>query len=179
MRGWLVGLALLALAAPAGAAVKIASQQGFEVAREAEVKAAPAQVYKALVDVGAWWSPAHSFTGDAHNLSIDPRPGGCFCEKFPGGGGAVHSTVVNAAPGKMLRLRGSLGPLQAEAVEGPLTWTIAPSGTGSKISVVYSVGGRFGDNWAIWAPAVDGVIGEQLTRLARYLDTGSPAAPKP
>jgi len=176
MRNWLFSLAILALATPAGAAVKSASIQGFEVAGEATAKAAPAEVYKALLNPAAWWNPDHSYSGDAKNLSLDPRPGGCFCEKLPGGGGVLHLTVVHLAPGKLLRLRGALGPLQGLPVEGPLTWTIVPSGTGSKIGVVYSVGGKL-EGFERWAPAVDGVINEQLTRLARLLDTGSPKAP--
>ena len=173
MRGWFLGLTILALAAPASAAVKSASAQGFEVAGEATVKATPDQVYKALLQPSSWWNPAHSFSGDAKNLSIDPRPGGCFCEKFPAGGGVAHLTVVHLSPGKLVRLRGALGPLQGLPVEGPLSWTITPAGAGSKIAVTYAVGGKL-DGFERWAPAVDGVINEQLTRLARLLDTGKP-----
>ena len=49
---------------------------------------------------------------DAKNLSIDARPGGCFCEKLPNGGGVEHARVVYVAPREVLRLSGALGPLQ-------------------------------------------------------------------
>lgn len=178
MRGLFLGSALLALAAPASAAVKSASATGFEVTGEATVKAAPATVYKTLLNPSAWWNPEHSYSGDSRNFRIEPRAGGCFCEKLPDGGEVLHMTVVHLSPGKLVRLRGALGPLQGLPVEGPLSWTITPAGTGSKISVSYTVGGKL-DGFERWAPAVDTVINEQLTRLARLLDTGSPAPAKP
>ena len=61
---------------------------GFTVKVAFTVKAAPADVYNKLVhDIGEWWNPEHTFSGSAHNLSIDDKPMGCFCEKLPGGGG--------------------------------------------------------------------------------------------
>ncbi|MEX0600366.1 MAG: hypothetical protein WD205_06975, partial [Rhodothermales bacterium] len=59
------------------------AQDGFSIRHEAVVEAAPAAVYEMLVDnVGRWWSPSHTYSGDAANLSIDARPGGCFCERW-------------------------------------------------------------------------------------------------
>jgi hypothetical protein len=54
----------------------------------------------------------HTFSGDAHNLSIDDKATGCFCEKLASGGGVRHMEVVCADPGKKLVLSGALGPLQ-------------------------------------------------------------------
>ena len=94
LRAFLV-IALLPLTG--WAEVKVSSA-GFLVRHEMTIAAPPARVYDALVrEVGSWWNPSHTFTGDAKNLSIDARPGGCFCEKYPNGGGVEHLRVVHAA----------------------------------------------------------------------------------
>ncbi len=107
------------------------SSNGFVVRREASISAPPARIYETLVgQVGSWWSSDHTFAGDAGKLSIDDRPGGCFCETFPDGGGVEHPRVVYAKPGVALRMTGALGPLQASGLAGSLTWkmTSVPGG---------------------------------------------------
>lgn len=142
----------------------------FAVQHVAEVPAAPLDVYRGLVDdVADWWDPAHTFSGDAAGLSIDARPQGCFCETFPGGGGAMHLTVVNADPGKLLRLAGGLGPLQAEAVVGTLTWLLEETPGGTRVTVTYAAAGGVEGGLEAWAPPVDRVVGEQLERLVDHL----------
>ena len=60
---------------------------GFTVKTTLTIQATPEDVYKRLVhDVGEWWNPQHTFSGDAHNLSIDDKADGCFCEKLANGG---------------------------------------------------------------------------------------------
>src|SRR6185369_9544199 len=94
---------------------------GFTIKVAMNIKAAPADVYKKLVhDVGEWWNPAHTFSGSAKNLSIEDKPMGCFCEKFPNGGGVRHLEVVYAAPGKGLVMTGGLGPMQSIAASGSM-----------------------------------------------------------
>ena len=89
---------------------------GFTVKLAIAIEAPPQDVYSRLVhNVGDWWDPTHTFSGDAHNLSIDDKPMGCFCEKLPGGGGVRHLEVVYADPGKRLVLIGGLG---AAAIHG-------------------------------------------------------------
>jgi uncharacterized protein YndB with AHSA1/START domain len=83
--------------------------------RRAAINAPPAKVYAALTDgVGGWWDPAHTFSHNSRNLSLDAKPGGCFCERLPDGGGVQHMSVVYASPGKLLRLTGSIGPSSTE-----------------------------------------------------------------
>ena len=73
----------------------------------------------------------------------------------------------------MLRLSGALGPLQGEALAGTLTVTItAIDARRSKISFDYVVGGFARFPLDSIAPAVDGVIGEQHSRLVRLVSTG-------
>src|ERR1700757_2805468 len=84
-------LALMLLSGmPAQSAPEIAPN-GFLVKLEVSVNSPAAKVYDAIIgQVGSWWNPEHTYSHDARNLSIDPRPGGCFCEKLPNGGGKEH-----------------------------------------------------------------------------------------
>jgi hypothetical protein len=50
-------------------------------------------------------------------------------------------------------------------VEGHMIWKIEAEGEGSKISFTYHVHGFSQDGFTGLAPAVDGVICEQLARL--------------
>jgi uncharacterized protein YndB with AHSA1/START domain len=109
---------VLAVAGPASAEVKSVTANGFEVATTGTIAAPADRVYAALGEVGRWWDPSHTFSHDAGNLSIELRAGGCFCERLKDGGSVQHLQVVYAAPGQGLRLRGALGPLQTEGVDG-------------------------------------------------------------
>ncbi len=165
-------------AAPATAAVTLSTPSGFVVSETAQVTAPPARAYAALHDVAHWWSAAHTYSGDARNLSLDLKPGGCFCEALPGGGGADFMRVAVLVPGRKVILRGALGPLAGQAVSGALTVSFAPAGSGTKITLQYAVGGLFTDPRIDWAHAVDGVLDAQTQRLARLIDTGQADAPK-
>lgn len=166
-------LALLALllATPAHAEVKSATETGFEVSHTLTINASPAQVYRALGVPSRWWSKAHTYSGDARNMSMVLRAGGCFCEKIPAGGGTVeHARVVYAQPGKLLRVQGSLGPLQSEGVTGTLTWALKAVPGGTEVTQNYVVGGYIRSGARSFAAPVDQVLGEQLGGLKAYLE---------
>lgn len=170
---------LLAAAAPAGAEVVAVAADHATVRQAAHVSEQPQRVWKLLTnEIGRWWSPAHTWSGEAKNLSLEARPGGCFCEKLPDGG-ARHMEVVYAEPPVTLRLAGALGPLQELALTGTMTWALAPVGDGCDVTVTYRLAGHAeGESGlAEWAPLVDRVLGEQVERLRRYVETGSPEAP--
>ena len=98
----LCSLGTLALVMLSGTPAQSAPQvtpNGFVVKFDVNVNAPAAKVYDALVgQIGSWWDPQHTYSGDAKNLSIDARPGGCFCEKLPNGGGVEHARVIYVAP---------------------------------------------------------------------------------
>ncbi len=174
--GLAAALCLLPTAAPAE--VVQTAPNGFLVRHEATITAPPMVIYDTIVEqVGRWWSPDHTFSGDAANLTLDARPGGCFCERLPAGGGVEHMRVVYAAPGQGLRLTGALGPLQDNGLAGSLTLELLPSPGGTQVVLTYSVGGFMEDGFEAIAPAVDGVLGEQLKRLELFIETGA-AAPR-
>lgn len=159
----------------AGQAAAQASSSGFSLKHEVVISAPPSEVYRSLVQqVGEWWNPQHTYSGDSKNLSIDARPGGCFCETLPNGGGVEHLRVVYLVPGEMLRLSGGLGPLQASGVVGSVTWKLTQAGSSTTVEVTYVVGGFMEGGFERIAPAVNGVIGEQLRRLKLFVETGEP-----
>ena len=148
---------------------------GFSIEHEVLIDAPPSEVYRSLVhQIGEWWNPQHTYSGDSKNLSIDPRPGGCFCETFPTGGGVEHLRVVHLVPGALLRLSGGLGPLQASGVAGSLSWKLTSAGSSTTVEVTYVVGGFMEGGFERIALAVKGVIGEQLRRLKLFVETGRP-----
>jgi uncharacterized protein YndB with AHSA1/START domain len=173
VRWW--GLAVWLVSAAAAADVQV-TPNGFLVQQTLTVQAAPDKVYQALVNqVASWWSPRHTYSGDAGNLSIDARPGGCFCERLPGGGGVEHLRVVYLAPAQVVRMAGALGPLQASGLNSSLTWKLSPSDGQTRLELSYSVGGFMDGGFEKIAPAVDGVLGEQARRLKHFVETGRPA----
>jgi uncharacterized protein YndB with AHSA1/START domain len=170
---------LLSVAGGGGARAEVAdsSAAGFHVREEAEIHAAPDSVYRALVGrIGAWWDSQHTFSGDAGNLSLDVRPGGCLCERLPGGGGALHLTVVQVRPGRLLRLAGGMGPLQVAGIAGSMTWSLAAAPGGTKAALDYVVGGYFPGGLGTMSGPVDSVLNALLLRLKSYVETGQPVA---
>jgi hypothetical protein len=127
-----------------------------------------------LKDVGKWWNPAHTYSGDSRNLSIDRKVGGCFCEKLGHGGGVEHARVILLIPDYQVRMSGAFGPLQSSALVGTLSFKLTPSGTGTKIELTYNVGGYMHGAFTNIAEGVDEVLADQLHRLKLYVDTGKP-----
>ncbi len=170
------------VASPAAARVEASSEAGFAIVHEVDVAATPDALWAILIRPQRWWSGEHSWSGDVRNFSLDPRPGGCFCEtlplllkpgtrpRHPDGtppGFVEHARVIHAKPGNLLRLSGVLGPLQSEALTGTLSFTITPgaNSSSSKLKVEYVVGGYSRIPLKSVAPAVDKVLGEQVMRL--------------
>lgn len=170
-----LGIALLALS-PAGAPAEVVdlAENGFTVRQTVQVSADAARAWTALVDVGRWWSPDHTYSHDAANLHLDAKPGGCWCETLPGKGGVQHMTVLFTDPGKMLRLSGGLGPLQALGVSAVMTWTFQPAAKGTTVELTYAAGGYRRDGFKDLAPTLDRVLREQIERYQHYVDTGKP-----
>jgi uncharacterized protein YndB with AHSA1/START domain len=174
MRGLLLLTPVLAVAGSAAAEVKSVTANGFEVATTGTIAAPADRVYAALGEVDHWWSPSHTFSRDAGNLSMELRAGGCFCERLKDGGSVQHLQVVYAEPGQGLRLRGALGPLQTEGVDGTLSWTLKPGEGVTTVTSSYVLGGYIRSGMEQWAPRVDRVLDEQLQRLKSFVEGKSP-----
>jgi uncharacterized protein YndB with AHSA1/START domain len=131
-------LAIALLAAPAHGSVDDVGATGFAVTETAQIGAPPDRVYEAMIEPSRWWSPDHTYSHDAANLTLDAKAGGCWCETLPGGGSVQHLVVVNAMPGRVLRLRGALGPLQSMAVDGALTLSVRAANKGTLLTMTYT-----------------------------------------
>jgi hypothetical protein len=173
-------LAYVAIGCCASAQAEIvrSSETGFTVTQSVNVVMPPPAAWSALTDVGRWWDPVHTYSGDARNLTLEPFVGGCFCEKLGMYAGVQHMRVIYAQPPKILRLSGALGPLQEFAITGSLTWTIEVAGGGSRITLHYTAGGYADRPLSEWAPLVDSVLATQLERLGRFVSTGNPVDAK-
>jgi uncharacterized protein YndB with AHSA1/START domain len=173
----LFAVTILALAPGwAKSEVADASANGFTVKISLRIQAAPGDVYARLIQhVGDWWNPEHTYSGNAHNLSIEGKAMGCFCEKLRGEGMVRHMEVVIVMPGKALSLTGALGPLQAIAATGNMKVQLTPADGGTSLDVIYSVLGYLPAGMNTWAEPVNSVLTEQFTRLKNYVERGDPA----
>lgn len=169
-------LVLLLIAVPAFSEVKDSAAAGFTVGTTLQVKGTPDEAFRKITDIAHWWSSKHTYSGDARNLAIEARPGGCWCEKLPNGG-VMHMQVLTIMPGQLLVLTGGLGPLQQMGATGAMTFKLAKSESGTTIEFLYVVSGYAPNGMKALAPVVDSVLMDAMSRLARYIDTGDPAAP--
>ncbi|MBB3859073.1 uncharacterized protein YndB with AHSA1/START domain [Novosphingobium hassiacum] len=180
---------LCSLAVPASAEVAQKSDAGFVVRVTDEVAVTPAEAWKAFTTPSSWWNGAHTFSGSAANMTLDPTANGCFCERLPvpkdapagqKPGSVMHMRVLYAEPYRALRLTGGLGPLQSEAINGTMTVTFkpidGPGGKGTRILWEYVVGGFMRYKTDVISGAVDKVLTEQLGGLIKLL---GPLASKP
>ncbi|WP_374411382.1 SRPBCC domain-containing protein [Novosphingobium colocasiae] len=178
---WALGIAgamALAIAAgPAAAKVAQVSESGFVIQHAQVVAASPAEVWQLLLRPARWWDSDHTWSGDAANLTIDPRAGGCFCEVLPSKdspraaprGTVEHMRVVYVEEPRVLRMVGSLGPLQGDAVTGTLTFQLKPAEKGTAIMMEYVVGGFSRVPMAQISGGVDGMLAQQLAGLIARL----------
>lgn len=164
-------LAGLGVASPAAAEVRAVSPAGFTIQTVVTTKAAPAAAWRLFLEPQSWWSGAHTYSQDARNLRLDAKPGGCFCEKLPKGGGAKHGEVVLLIPDRTVRLSAALGPLQEMGVSAAWTAQFAGApGGGSTVTWTYVVSGADPANWSDLSRAVDSVLLEQAQRFASFAD---------
>jgi len=165
---------LLICIAHAKADVTASGPRGFVSEHTLTIAAPRQRVFHALTaEVGRWWDAAHSYSGNAANFSLDATAGGCFCERWSGGS-VAHMTVVFVEPDRQLRMIGGLGPLQAMAVSGSMTFALDDDGNGTRLHYRYAVGGWTPEGLQTMAGPVDQVQLGQLLRLQRYIETGSP-----
>lgn len=160
--------------AAARAEVADSAAGGFSVKHTITVAAPAAKAWASLIEPRGWWDKGHTWSGDANNLTLSATPGGCFCEKLAGGGGVRHMTVIYADPGKLLRLTGGLGPMQDLPVNAVMTLKLTEAQGKTTLELTYKAGGYAPGGLAGMAAPVDGVLGEQLARWKRRVETGKP-----
>ncbi len=181
----ILAIATLCSMSAANAEVTNTADNGFTVQHQRVISADNEAVWKAMIAPSRYWNSDHSWTGDAENFYLVPQAGGCFCELIrttsddnikSSDGSVQHMRVIYAHNNKMLRMSGALGPLQGEAVIGTLTMLLQPQGDRTVVRFTYKVGGYMEFPVDQIAPAVDGVIGEQLGRLSALFGDADEAA---
>lgn len=160
---------------PAQAEVAASGVGHFTIQAEAETSASPEEAWRALSRLNRWWNSEHTYSGDARRMSLDPRAGGCWCERWDGQS-VEHGRVILVMERdgvRTLRLLAPLGPLQELGVSGVLTFTLTPHASGAKINMTYRVAGDPGLGLDQMAPLVDMVLMEQFGRFVRFSASGS------
>lgn len=166
MKCFLVAAAFVLFAGAAQAEVVDSTANGFTSKHVVTVALTPRAAYDRFVNIGAWWDGAHTYSGDARNLSMTVRNGGAWTERLGGGDFVEHARVIFAQRGKTLRFSGCLGPLQQMGVTCAMTATFAAEGAGTKVTFTTMAGGYFPGGAAQIATPVDGVLGQAMTRYA-------------
>ncbi|MCS6626388.1 hypothetical protein N0B44_26045 [Roseibacterium beibuensis] len=168
MNRLLLAAALSVLAGPAAAEVTSRSENGFSLTYERAVTASDAAILAAIGRPADWWSDAHTYSGSASNITLDLRPGGCWCEALPGGG-VKHAEAVLVWPEqRMVRFDAPFGPLQSIGADAVLTVTWAEADDGAARTLKWSFVVT-GPGAGAMADPIDGVIGQQFGRLADHL----------
>ena len=155
--GWLAMQPVAAEVVDAGAA-------GFKLRFEIRFDQPASTVYQTMLDLKSWWDPDHTYSGDAANLRLDLRPGGCLCEYWDDGA-VEHMRVGYLKENSTLRLLGGLGPLQAMAVSGAMSFDVTNVDGGSRFVFVYEVGGYTPGGVEAIAKPVDDVWAGHLARF--------------
>lgn len=171
IRTILIAAALGLVSAPTSAEVTARSDAGFTLSFDRTVSASPEVILEAIAHPERWWSSAHTYSGDAGNISLDLRPGGCWCEALPGGG-VKHAEAVLVWPDRnMVRFEAPFGPLQGIGADAVLTMTWAPvEGQATRrLRWTFVVDGP---GSGAMADPVHTVMEEQFSRLANALEPG-------
>lgn len=171
MRRILLG-SLLLVSAPARAEVVSSNANGFEVSNGVNLVIPVNQAYAAFSRLGTWWSDEHTYSGKAANIQLTLRPGGCFCESIPTGGGVEHMRVSVVQPNERIVMSGALGPVLYEAASGVMDVKFERIAGGARVTMNYRAAGFAKGDADKMAPLVDQVLAEQLKRYRAYAAKG-------
>ena len=174
MKRLLLAAVLATIAGPSAAEVKARSADGFTLTYERTVSVGRGDVFLAIESIDAWWDGAHTYSGSAGNLRLEPFVGGCFCEALTDGTTFEHGRVT-AFDDDHLRLNAPLGPLNGKAMRADLTFSWperAYLGDGDETSVILSFVVE-GPGLGAFADPVDRVMQGQFDRLLRLIELGS------
>lgn len=168
-RRFLFLLAAFGLGFPALASAEVitSAPDHFTLKLEAQSELSVSETWARLIEPSEWWQSDHTYSGDAHNLSLEPQAGGLWREDWEGGS-VWHGTVLQAQPGQTLVLSAPFGPLQGLAVTSIWTISLAPiEGGGTQITFDHVTNGTDASGLDALAPAVDFVKQQAIESLAR------------
>jgi hypothetical protein len=174
MLKYIAPLTLLMLPVSAAAEVISASDHGFELQQSVNLVIPQPKAFAAFGQVGQWWGKDHTYSGDSSRMSMQLRPGGCFCETLEDGGGIEHMHVTLVRPDEQVVLTGGLGPLLYQATAGVMDVKVERIAGGSRVTMNYRAAGFANGDAAKFAPLVDQVLGDQMKRFRVYAAGGAP-----
>jgi len=161
-------LLICIISAPVQSEIKKTSSTGFIIQHSINVADDRTAVFQAMTqNIGAWWSPAHSFSGDADTMLLDKN---CFCERWEDNLVRHLNTTIWIQNEKVV-MHGGLGPLKELGLSGTMTWSLSQAENSmTTISWKYHVFGYSETDLPGLAVAVDGVLEQQINNLVRHLD---------
>jgi hypothetical protein len=165
-RGVLLSLGLSGIS---HAEIKDQFPGGFTSAHTTQVAVSPRQALQAFGQIGRWWDPQHSFSGQSKALKLDLRLGGCFCERA-GKLQVKHLDVLRIEPDRRIVLQGGLGPLQTMAVQAVMEVEAIANSQGSELRWTYRVSAGNPSELEAVAKPVDQVIAMQFQRWIAVLE---------
>ncbi len=160
---------VLLSAVPAAAEVVERHADGFTLRFEVAMETTPEDLLGSLGQIGKWWDGAHSYSGDAINMTLVMEPGGCFCEALADGVAFEHGRVVSVDPATGVRLNAPLGPLKGKTTRADLAFGWAGAQGGQMVVMTFVVEGP---GLGAFADPVDGVMGGAFARYVRYVEYG-------
>lgn len=158
--------AACSIMAIASAEVISSSDDGFRLTHEATSELPPEDLFARMMKPWTWWDGAHTFSGDANNLSMGDKAGAYWREDWEGGS-IIHGQILQVINGKALMLSAPFGPLAPAGAT--CVWTILISegeDGGSAILSTHTVSGVPGTGLEELASAVDSVMVAGVERLA-------------
>ena len=167
------GLLLATIASSAQTAVIKSAPDGFVSDSSAVIGVKPARMWRALTNWSNWWDKAHSYSGKAEAIHLDPRGGGLLLERWDKNS-VQHAVVLSAVAPSSLRMSGGFGQLQALPVNAILDFSLRGEGSGTRLTMTYRVAGTAANNLDTLAVPVDSVMSEGFSRLLNYAATGKP-----
>lgn len=171
-RSALIAAILSLLPGLAAAEIVSRSENAFTLRFSVGLEASREDVIDAVRNVPSWWDPAHSYTGDATNLSLAFQPGGCWCERLADGSDFRHGELVSIGLDRV-RFNAPLGPLNGTATRADLTFTAGPENRGTLAAMEFVVEGP---GVGAFADGVHGVMQQAWTRYVRFIEYGEPVA---
>ena len=172
MRTSIIASAMLlaAIAGPAAAEVVDRGPHHFLLQFDTPLTATPEAALASVGEVAQWWDPAHTWSGDAANLTLPIQMGACLCEAMPDGTTFQHGRVTSLFPERSIGLHAPLGPLKDLATRAALVFSWSELSGGPALAMVFLVQG---EGVGAYADAVDHVMGVQFSRWAAYLQPAS------
>ncbi|WP_420477833.1 hypothetical protein [Brevundimonas sp. FT23028] len=161
--------ALALLASPAAAEVVERSADSFTLRYARSMETSAGDIVMALESIGDWWDSAHTYSGDASNLSIRLEPGACLCERLADGSFFEHGRVI-LLDDDHLSLNAPLGPLKGRTSKAELTFSWPDAGA-TDVTVVMTFRVE-GTGVGAWADGVDAVMQGQYARLIHHVEYG-------